>query len=69
MLKPKSKIINQADSATSPPSDSDVAVLRQAGNTLDEMLLAHAVDAEAVVADFKVARQLGAAIQKTDITN
>ena len=37
-------------------ADADIAALRKASKTLDQMLAAQAVDVEAVVADFKTAR-------------
>jgi hypothetical protein len=38
-------------------ADADVTALRQASKTLDALLAAQTVDIEAVVADFKTARQ------------
>jgi antitoxin (DNA-binding transcriptional repressor) of toxin-antitoxin stability system len=44
-------------------ADADMAALRKASKTLDQMLAAHAVDIDAVVADFKTARkQAGSAL-------
>lgn len=37
--------------------DADIAALKKASKTLDRMLAAQGVDAEAVVADFKAARK------------
>ena len=37
-------------------ADADMAALRKASKTLDQMLAARAVDVEAVVSDFKAAR-------------
>lgn len=39
------------------PADADISALRKASETLDALLVARAVDVEAVVADFKTARQ------------
>lgn len=47
-------------------ADADMAALRKASKTLDQMLAAQAVDVEAVVADFKTARaQTGSALTRT----
>jgi antitoxin (DNA-binding transcriptional repressor) of toxin-antitoxin stability system len=44
-------------------ADADMAALRKASKTLDQMLAAHAVDVDAVVADFKsVRKQAGSAL-------
>lgn len=37
--------------------DADIAALKKASKTLDQMLAAHSVDIESVVAEFKAARQ------------
>jgi antitoxin (DNA-binding transcriptional repressor) of toxin-antitoxin stability system len=37
--------------------EAEMAALKQASKVLDEMLVRHGVDTEAVVADFKQARQ------------
>ncbi|MDP3669670.1 MAG: type II toxin-antitoxin system Phd/YefM family antitoxin [Telluria sp.] len=39
-------------------ADADVAALRKASKVLDQLLAEHAVDIEAVVADFKAARKV-----------
>ncbi len=44
--------------------ESDVVALKKAGKALDKLLEAHHIDAEDVVADFKVARKTGAPIKK-----
>lgn len=41
--------------------EADIAALKKASQTLDQLLQQQAVDAEAVVADFKAARQAKAA--------
>ena len=42
-------------------NEAELAALKQASQTLDELLTRHKVDTEAVVADFKQARQKGKA--------
>ena len=37
--------------------EADIAALKTAGKFLDQLLAAHSVDVEAVVADFKTARK------------
>ena len=37
--------------------EADIATLKTAGKFLDQLLAAHSVDVEAVVADFKTARK------------
>jgi trans-2-enoyl-CoA reductase len=37
--------------------DADIAALKKASKTLDQMLTAHGVDVDAVVSDFKAARK------------
>lgn len=39
-------------------ADADVAALRKASKVLDQLLAEHAVDIEAVVADFKAVRKV-----------
>ena len=45
-------------------ADADMAALKKASKTLDRMLAAQGVDAEAVVADFKAARKQAGARRK-----
>lgn len=42
-------------------NEAELAALKQASQALDELLARHEVDTDAVVADFKQARQKGAA--------
>jgi len=44
--------------------DADIAALKKASKTLDQMLAAHDVDIDAVVADFKVARKSSGTLKK-----
>jgi antitoxin (DNA-binding transcriptional repressor) of toxin-antitoxin stability system len=44
--------------------DADIAALKKASKTLDQMLTAHGVDVEAVVSDFKAARKLASPRKK-----
>ncbi len=44
--------------------DADIAALKKASKTLDQMLTAHNVDIDAVVADFKVARKSSGTLKK-----
>lgn len=44
--------------------DADIAALKKASKTLDQMLAAQEVDIDAVVADFKVARKTSGAFKK-----
>ena len=41
-------------------ADSDLLALQQASQSLDQLLSAHGVDIESIVADFKQARKQGA---------
>ncbi len=45
-------------------ADADIAALKKASKTLDQMLAAQDVDVDAVVADFKVARKQSGALKK-----
>jgi hypothetical protein len=45
-------------------AEADIAALKKAAAELDRLLAAHAVDIEAVAADFKVARKKGAADER-----
>ena len=45
-------------------ADADIAALKKASNTLDQMLAAHDVDIDAAVADFKVARKQSGSLKK-----
>lgn len=38
-------------------ADADLAALKKASNTLDQLLAAHGIDVEEVIADFKAARK------------
>ncbi len=45
-------------------ADADIAALKKASKTLDQMLAAKDVDIDAVVADFKVARKQSGTVKK-----
>ena len=45
-------------------ADADIAALKKASKTLDQMLAAKDVDVDAVVADFKVARKQSGTVKK-----
>ena len=44
--------------------DADLAALKKASHTLDRLLKAKSIDADAVVAEFKAARKLGVQSKK-----